>query len=411
LLSNLFPPVATQSLSLDDLLFPPLEYQPRLKAAVDGAPGRRSAGPSVAVSDGPPLPSITGAEVSKGVLVSGGWLDATMSLEGARKVESVGTYGELVALARMLVAVNMGVRQSEFESAGRQREGYRDYLVGPLQTSIWYGHPERLDVHIRLPGKACEMMGWDSWLSLVRALTKRGAKFSRLDDALDDYNRTIEPEEMYQIMLENKAVVSHADWFQLTNPRSRRAGNSRGVGLYIGSPESRQRSRHYCKFLESKGKINAVRHEHQLRDEAAQSLALQLTACGDNWSEVIRGRFVNFVDFRQGEGSHYERRPRCEWWESIVGDAVKVGAYGPVALKSVVQLWGTFRHQYKKMLHVFLTWFGGDLEPLFDMAREGGHNLSARHERLLSEIRSLMVDSYENQGKEWKHGKPDAIPA
>jgi hypothetical protein len=88
-----------------------------------------------------------------------------------------------------------------------------------------------------------------------------------------------------------------------------------------------------------------------------------------------------------------------------VGDAVKLAAYGPVALKLFTEKWDWFAKQYSAFLHVAVQVSGGDLTPILDLVKSGGDKLKAKHKRYLEEgYLNLCLPPSPELGVEGSHG-------
>lgn len=110
----------------------------------------------------------------------------------------------------------------------------------------------------------------------------------------------------------------------------------KGWTQYIGSGKSLSMLRIYDKHAESKGEMNAIRFELELKGEKADSFARQLLESVDSWYEIgveaLRG-FVDFVD--RGSDSNISRCKLLGWWQKIVGFAGKLRIPIPKPVRTI----------------------------------------------------------------------------
>jgi hypothetical protein len=323
-----------------------------------------------------------------GQSVSLDWVQGSLRLKDARKVGSYGTPLELVSDVRRLVAFNMDAPEAHFQVEERRNHTFRRLLAGPGGAEIWFDNEDEdgPEVHWKLPGKAARMCGTKGAVSLVSALQRRGASWSRLDGALDDYDKVVS--------IADALEWSYPDRYGVTRMNKRkpvfeydRHRNLTVEMFTLGVRGSRQYLRYYNKDLESGGEQKCYRWEMELRDKAAEMLAVQITAAGlDGFGDVVRGRLRQIIDYREPTSIHTERRPLCAWWAILVGDAKKLPGYLPVLDKTFLQSVAWFKDTLAPMVHTFVKGFEGDVEFFYEMIRDGESRIKAKHRRLLASV-------------------------
>lgn len=287
-------------------------------------------------------------------------------------------------LDRVVLAVSLALQceVGDWVELEHGSYGYRKGMVGPGGARIWWDAPDRVDIHASLPGEACRIAGEIALKRYLRHAMAVGAKATRLDLALDDYRRIVSPADVLHA-LQGPDRVTHAQ--QYLTHQGGRVGSPEltGATVYLGAPSSRQRLRVYDKGLESGGEMDCIRWELESRKEAAETLVADLAH--REWGDVIAGRLVGFVDFRQAAAhSEVERRPRLAWFAELVGLARKASAYLPKAARTVEQVVEWLDRAIGPTLAVAMRFWRGDLGELTRIIREGERRWKPKHEAILA---------------------------
>lgn len=272
----------------------------------------------------PPL-GMTGAEITPPaqtpVLVHVDWLSVT--LQGTDPADLMALFQEYLS--------------GDFVDAAHGRYGYDRMRVGPAGAAVMWS-TTRLDmgVHADLPGRWCSSLHWREMGDLLLRLLARGASFTRLDLAADDWEMRAQPVDIWEA-IERGEMVTHAQSVKATVERNPHSGEQLGSGLTVGSRGSRVFLRIYDKSVESAGEIEAIRWELELRAEAAQQTVGLLLAQSE-WGEVFSTLLVRFVDFREPAGENVTRRVRAAWFAALVGDCQKAAGYVQKVVRTLEQV-------------------------------------------------------------------------
>lgn len=216
---------------------------------------------------------------------------------------------------------------------------------------------------VRLPGEVCRAAGTGRVLDLAEAMGTRGKlKVSRLDLALDDFDKTFSAEQFATTCVEGSLADPKALLGRRVVTRVRRKSwdwrRSKGGCFWIGGGQGARLLRVYDKDQESGGKIASTRIELQNRDEFATALCERLLVArreGRQFGEVFAEHVVEFVDLREPKGHRSDSQmwPRVEFWRKIVGDAK--GITTPAGDDSSVWHWlGAIRRQFGGAFGVLL---------------------------------------------------------
>jgi hypothetical protein len=303
------------------------------------------------------LPPATDREAgnSGGFEVKVDWLQFSVMGKSADDVEA-----DMVGfLPNGFVEVEAGFAGYEFQR-----------VSGPVRLLYSKRRPE---VHVIFTGEGCDMLGGQEMQRLISYVRENGHP-SRVDLAGDDFNRVVSPADVRDAYKAGE-VVSHAErWRFMENDKG-------GTTFYLGSPSSRQQLRVYDKEVESAGVTASTRWELQARDDAAETLVMQLAS--EPWGDVFAGRLVQFVDFRdRGADGTVTRCPRVPWFETLVGQAKKALAYLPKPPRTVGEVEEWFRKYCAPMAAVLLKVGGGDW--LVDMMEDGRQRWRGRHRVLVA---------------------------
>lgn len=141
---------------------------------------------------------------------------------------------------------------------------------------------------------------------LIRWAFKSGARFTRLDVALDLLDcPEAQVSDLLAAMRDGKAKTSGKTWSLIEGSKKGR----RGFTLYVGSRQSEKFLRVYDKGAEQGVKRSWIRAELECKGDYAQAIAARLEAEGLDFGRAEIKRFADF--------------PMLEWWQS----AVKGGSY------------------------------------------------------------------------------------
>lgn len=256
------------------------------------------------------------------------------------------------------------VRDDERKFDARGPFGVKVHADRIGQPDKW-GWPQPWSA-VRVPGSVCGIVGTAAVLEVVRRLgamgTEGALKVSRLDLALDDFDRSVLPRKFAEACvagsLDQEGSRLRPEVVTRVRPDNWEWSRRDGGCFWLGGRKSPRLLRVYDKRGESKGAIPSVRFELQCRDEYATKLGADLLAAqdqGDSLAGVWAAHVVGFVDLRVAKGHRSEsaKRQRLGWWERLVGKS------GPVTLaKADLSSYGQWvrecRRQFSGFLQVML---------------------------------------------------------
>lgn len=190
-------------------------------------------------------------------------------------------------------------------------------------------------VIIDLPGGAISWAG--GFIDLVKELAAAGARFTRVDLAIDVRGR-VRLTEAVALACERGELVGSRRAHVITGLRS---GVRQVETVYLGRRGSPRFGRVYDKGVESGTAAYGEwqRYEVEFKSDAADQVAQCLLAVGrcevkvfasvsgrdkafeilDRWESQALSFILGAFDFRESNGQRKSRRPRASWWASFVG--------------------------------------------------------------------------------------------
>jgi hypothetical protein len=307
-------------------------------AAHSGSP--RAAGPASAwVVEGPPPAGNTGGKLTDGAEKPG----LTIKLDWLNTTHPCGQRDEVAKL----VSVFLG--EPEHQLWGKHT--YREHLAWETKAALFWTEG-RAECLLSLNGDSLDFIPVEKLRQFLADLDDLKANCTKMDIALDDYQRRVTIEQIEQAFKAKQVCGFRLG--QRQNPErwkgqqlqpigdsfdlGRRGGNGSGKSLKV-----------YDKALESHGEIDAIRWELKLCGERAGQVFEDL--CGYESDAKLVKKLTNCVggciDFKADPNqTHLDRRPRLAWWQSlldVLGSArLVVNRVTPPLQKTLLYLWETY---------------------------------------------------------------------
>jgi hypothetical protein len=190
---------------------------------------------------------------------------------------------------------------------------------------------------VKLPGAVCGQVGTAAVLRLLQQLGQPGTdgagealKVSRLDLALDDFDRKVSPRQFAEACVLGRLDQERSRLRPEVITRVRRDNwewsRRSGGCFWLGGRKGPRLLRVYDKQAESSGAIPSVRFELQCRNEFGTKMATDLVGAweaGESLWPVWAAHVVGFVDLREANGhrSNSAKRRRLGWWQRLVGQS------------------------------------------------------------------------------------------
>lgn len=157
------------------------------------------------------------------------------------------------------------------------RNGYTHVFAFTDEFTISYNPDElRLGVHVTFPSHGLyrlmsifqldDISEYVDAAAILRILKERSCKISRMDIAYDDMSKTFTPHDFAKWKLEDR-ISTQCKVFGFMSSQADKGGT-----FYLGKRGGDRFLRIYDKEFESKGKINSIRYEFELRREWAAKI-------------------------------------------------------------------------------------------------------------------------------------------
>jgi hypothetical protein len=182
------------------------------------------------------------------------------------------------------------------------------------------------DCWLSLPGAVVGGLDLAEARDVLRLLDCYRFNCTRLDDALDDYSKSIDIDQLRQALysgnyygFRKKAEINNFD--------------DGGFTFYFGKRTSDKMLRFYNKEAESEGAVDCHRWELELRDDRAKVAfkMLQEDCSLEDMAARMAQMVVGAVDFCYKTTIRRSRSAKLEWWQTFldlvgVGDGIRLPA-------------------------------------------------------------------------------------
>lgn len=179
-------------------------------------------------------------------------------------------------------------------------------------------HPKGT-AHIEVTGHGCRELEAAGvvldWQTFLREMLDAGARFTRLDCAIDDRVGLLDLNKIIAACEDGRVVSAYqnADPRPKMNPAT---GERTGDGVTFGNRTSETYIRIYDKGLQTKSCDQWIRVEMEAKKTRAQALA---EAIGKEGTKVVPSILLGYLDFKErGETDRRDRWPTTIWWTQFL---------------------------------------------------------------------------------------------
>lgn len=203
----------------------------------------------------------------------------------------------------------------------------KDYAMRPYTctmfcrgVSILTDAPNDESIHLIVNGSGCrelEAAGiMEDWPNFLARLLRAGAKFTRLDAAIDDHDGVLDMDDILDCCREGR-VVSSFKTIMPMEELDKTTGAVLGRMVTFGKRGSDSSIRLYDKSLEQRVPGPWIRVELQNRDARAQALAIAIAEKG---GDVVPSILLDCLDFKErGPTDRRDRWSTTSRWLEFVG--------------------------------------------------------------------------------------------
>jgi hypothetical protein len=260
---------------------------------------------------------------------------------------------------------------------------------------------------VSIPGKVLSAMNMRDVRELALAAILAGLHCTRLDDALDDWGKRLNPIDI----LDASEKKNYAKFKK--SPRLVATCDGAWC-IYFGSRESARSTKIYNKEAESKGRIKAYRLEVKFGSKIAHQVLLEWLMIdpdelGNAWEResalYLMRSAVGSIDFidreNYSEEKNLSRIPRLSWWQAFI-DLVEGEIYHTAAIPAPSLERTTKWHirQTMRSLVCVVSALGEDsadwIRNQIELARG---SLKERHIKLIEQFTQEYADYKANLGE------------
>lgn len=246
----------------------------------------------------------------------------------------------------------------------------------------WSRARPEMGVHISMPSSAIDVSGY-SGESLLYILCNLGAKFTRVDIALDDMAGLLNLDTIGNAIDAAQYVSRFKKWTFIKN--------SEGGRTYsFGSRSSDSFVRIYDKAAEQKAIGHWIRVELELKRDRANAAADYILKNPDNWREKACGWLLGMIDFKiPSNDTNKSRWQSADWWHKFLQFVQKARIIVYRAERTVEDLRAWIESQVTPSLFVLLDVLGW--EQVLRMIGEASARLKPKHLAMINLARDIGV--------------------
>ncbi|MBJ6361312.1 replication initiation factor domain-containing protein [Paenibacillus sp. GCM10012307] len=299
---------------------------------------------------------------------------------------------------------------TDWKPGRRYYEGYANSLVFE-NINIYYEGASNQGIHVDITGQGCRYIeiifrklrvqlstNHMFWFDLMKALISRGAKFTRVDIAIDDFGQYYTVPYIFQKCLNGELTMKFKSWSP--NGYFGADGNAKtGMTIYFGSDVSRFQVCMYEKAkqlgLES---TEWTRTELRFRHERAIEFIQLILANNaiNKHSDIgvlaagILKDYITFRDFNYKD-SNKRRWKVSSFWEEFLKGVEPQRLASALPDRSILRTATWFKNQVSKSyLMMELAFYGIKDEWKEEMIKEGSKKMTNRDMEIIQEFRRLF---------------------
>lgn len=230
----------------------------------------------------------------------------------------------------------------------------------------------------------------DVWRVMCGLHFSWGFKATRVDVALDDFGKTINPQ-----LVIDAIKAENTEGFRTSNLYQNFDKEYQGWSIYMGSSQSDRCTRYYNKEAESKGEVNSYRWEVQLRNKFAQTFVEKYVSLSSESYDFLAPHVlssivtsgIGFVD--RSENKRLSRLRKLGWWQEFIDKVGKAKLSIVRKVKSIERSIGWIKKQVANTLYVLRDGLGRNrynhfMQDIFELAKS---RINSSHEALISQTK------------------------
>lgn len=259
----------------------------------------------------------------------------------------------------------LGIYGYEPEEQKTGAQGYRMRHITIAGIVILSEGQAEMGVHVTVSGSVCQHI--EDIVGLIKTVKEAGAKFTRVDLAIDDCDGAL---DLPQMVAKCRAgeCSSKLKTFLVMEGGKIKDGTPTGLTLYIGKRVSDFMCRAYDKRLESiyEKHIDAalipshwIRVEMECKGAAANNAAARLLDSGLTMAVLSVAILKNYINFKdRTTDDNKSRWPVCDWWQAFVDGAERLSISRQIIPSDLDKRMTWFKRQCSKPVAMLLKSYG-----------------------------------------------------
>lgn len=281
---------------------------------------------------------------------------------------------EVVKAACFYAGMNPGQLLQALPKGGN---GYERQFLGWYGTRIQYS-PNREDIHVILPGEACERSCTLRLFKLVEDMPT--ITVTRIDLALDGVTdlrgRAINPKWLYQMRRRHPEKVKTWAKGDSNALHLNDKANKKGSTWVCGTRNSERHMRTY----DYRG---FTRMELECRGGRAERIGEYMTGRKhQTLPQIVVGLIRDFVDFVESYSNKAMAKLQ-DWWQAVVDNVNEIELPAPKDEPTLIKGWEWLKKQVAPYAAMLTKATGGDVEWAFRLIQIGEQKLNAKHDHMI----------------------------
>lgn len=189
------------------------------------------------------------------------------------------------------------------------------------------------------PGSYLSKLSFHQQHTIIRFLADADFRCTRIDYAVDDYDRIMRPSEIYKQTVSDSHINVKGYRSCVFHQSHTIQQHDSGATLEFGKPGGKKRYLIYDKYIQSNGEINSIRYEGRVYKKLAESHFATIYSvlrnyhlCDESlYAQLLFSLNIGLIDFvDRSANAKIERCPQLDFWTSFVADipAIKLSPLG-----------------------------------------------------------------------------------
>lgn len=319
--------------------------------------------------------------------------------------------------------IGLGINKDDWKSGRKNYEGYADSLVFE-NINIYFNGAENQGLHVDFTGQACRFLdvqyeklrvqgqklrvqenimlskaklnvepfkNWSDFFSYFYNL--KDCKFTRVDLAADEFSGLLNLQDIFYKCLLGELTMKFKSW--RPDGKFDSNGQTNGITLYFGSPDSRMNCVMYEKNKQLGLDYHWTRVELRFKKIRANEIVKEMLKGEFAIGEIFLGQLRHYLKFRdRNENDSNKRRwKESQWWIDFLNNVEPLKIASALPDKSIVKTRNWWETQISRSLaKLYFAYQDIDDNWLEDIFRQGLSKLDESDLLQIKSFRELYSD-------------------